>query len=186
MMTLTSIFTARRNGSKVAFVKQGDYIKEAWAPRTAVKHRSELHGIIASVRNFNSVPQSKDGWPCNCPIMSRSVLSHMSKSEAIAGLGRAMEPVARCPACGSAEGHPVHEALSDRVFFCAPGEWNLVRCDHCGSGYLNPRPGAETLAAAYSAYYTHGDASGVSEPPRSAWRKYRSAQRNAYLNARYG
>ena len=42
------------------------------------------------------------------------------------------------------------------------------------------------MAAAYSAYYTHGNASGVSEPPRSAWRKYRSAQRNAYLNARYG
>jgi SAM-dependent methyltransferase len=80
----------------------------------------------------------------------------------------------------------LHAGLRDRVFFCAPGEWNLYRCTSCGTGYLDPRPNAATIALAYSKYYTHGSAGDVGGAPRSWWRRRRTAQRNAYLNAYYG
>ena len=91
-----------------------------------------------------------------------------------------------CPTCGSAARELLHRALRDRVFFCAPGEWNLYRCTSCGTGYLDPRPDAATIALAYSKYYTHGSAGDVGGAPRSWWRRRRTAQRNAYLNAHYG
>jgi 2-polyprenyl-3-methyl-5-hydroxy-6-metoxy-1,4-benzoquinol methylase len=97
-----------------------------------------------------------------------------------------LEFLPHCPVCRSPDRKLLYENLRDRVFFCAPGDWNLFRCDRCGTGYLNPRPTPATIGMAYSSYFTHGDASGVEKPPRSRWRKYRAAQRNAYLNSRYG
>ena len=97
-----------------------------------------------------------------------------------------LEFVPACPVCGGTERELAHRGLRDRVFFCAPGEWNLFRCLSCGPGYLDPRPNAATVGLAYSQYFTHHSAASVVEPPRSAWRRHRTAQRNAYLNARYG
>ena len=54
------------------------------------------------------------------------------------------------------------------------------------SGYLDPRPTPGSIGQAYSKYYTHGNAVSVEKPPTSRWRQYRVAQRNAYLNERYG
>jgi 2-polyprenyl-3-methyl-5-hydroxy-6-metoxy-1,4-benzoquinol methylase len=65
------------------------------------------------------------------------------------------------------------------------GEWTLYRCIGCGTGYLDPRPTAATIELAYSTYYTHAAAGDVGATPRSWWRRRRTAQRNAYLNARY-
>src|SRR5256885_13686797 len=97
-----------------------------------------------------------------------------------------LEFIESCPVCRSGDRALLYRNLRDMVFFCAPGEWNLFRCDHCGTGYLDPRPNPETIAKAYASYYTHSDATRVEQPPRSLWRKYRTAQRNGYLNERYG
>jgi 2-polyprenyl-3-methyl-5-hydroxy-6-metoxy-1,4-benzoquinol methylase len=96
-----------------------------------------------------------------------------------------LEAVKACPACANTARELLHGGLRDRVFFCAPGEWNLYRCARCGTGYLDPRPNAATIAMAYSRYYTHDSAGDVGAAPRSWWRRRRVAQRNAYLNARY-
>jgi 2-polyprenyl-3-methyl-5-hydroxy-6-metoxy-1,4-benzoquinol methylase len=98
----------------------------------------------------------------------------------------ALEHLGHCPVCGKTDRQLVHPNVRDRIYFCAPGEWNVFRCSSCGAGYLDPRPNRETIADAYSTYYTHGDATKVEDPPRSGWRQFRVAQRNAYLNQCYG
>lgn len=97
-----------------------------------------------------------------------------------------LETVSACPVCGSAARQGAHRGLRDRVFFCAPGEWNLYRCAGCGAGYLDPRPDSATIGLAYASYFTHQSALGVEQPPRSAWRRHRTAQRSGYLNTHYG
>ncbi len=97
-----------------------------------------------------------------------------------------LETVSRCPICGKQDRKLAHSRLRDRVFRSAPGEWNLYRCGECGTGYLDPRPNRATIGLAYSKYWTHESACGVEKPPRSAWRRHRTAQRNSYLNAHYG
>jgi 2-polyprenyl-3-methyl-5-hydroxy-6-metoxy-1,4-benzoquinol methylase len=111
---------------------------------------------------------------------------HVPKADIEPWPADGLEFLSQCPVCRSSERKLLHEKLRDQVFFCAPGEWTLFQCEKCGSGYLNPRPNPKTIGKAYASYFTHGDASGVERPPRSAWRKYRTAQRNAYLNKRYG
>jgi 2-polyprenyl-3-methyl-5-hydroxy-6-metoxy-1,4-benzoquinol methylase len=114
-----------------------------------------------------------------------------SSGTAVAVLGSSwpetgLEPVKACPACGCAGRELLHKGLRDRVFFCAPGEWDLYRCARCETGYLDPRPNAATIALAYSRYFTHGSPGDAGATPRSWWRRHRVAQRNAYLNAHYG
>ena len=92
------------------------------------------------------------------------------------------EPVERCPVCGGAERTPLHLGLTDQVFRVAEGAWHLQRCSTCGSGFLDPRPTADTLGEAYAgAYYTH-------EPPRPEPPSAGLARRlrNGYANARLG
>jgi len=97
-----------------------------------------------------------------------------------------LENVPRCPVCGSSGRKLIHANLRDRVFCCAPGEWNLHQCNDCGSGYLDPRPTSATIGLAYSKYFTHGPTGGVDYAKASWWRRFRIAQRNSYLNAHYG
>jgi len=94
-----------------------------------------------------------------------------------------LERVVRCPVCGSAERALLYQALTDRVFFCAPGKWTLQRCAQCRSAYLDPRPTRNTIGLAYERYYTHAaeDSEGVSPITR-----LRRAVRNGYLNHRFG
>jgi hypothetical protein len=66
-----------------------------------------------------------------------------------------LEAVDCCPLCGCAERTMLHRDLTDRVFFCAPGGWHLYRCRGCEGAYLDPRPTSESIARAYSSYYTH-------------------------------
>lgn len=66
-----------------------------------------------------------------------------------------LETVSHCPVCGWEGRELLHKGLTDRVFFCAPGQWTLHRCTSCGSAYLDPRPTPETLGLAYREYYTH-------------------------------
>jgi len=97
-----------------------------------------------------------------------------------------LENVPRCPVCGGSDRKLTHAHLRDRVFGCAPGEWNLHECGQCGSAYLDPRPTPATIGLAYEQYCTHSPLAGVDYARASWWRRYRIAQRNGYLNEHYG
>ena len=92
------------------------------------------------------------------------------------------EAVDACPVCGEAARSVLHAELTDRIFFCAAGTWTLYLCDGCSSAYLDPRPAGETLALAYSRYYTHSAANGRHGKLSAVKRGFV----NGYLNARYG
>ena len=62
-----------------------------------------------------------------------------------------------CPICESVDSKKIYEELEDKVFFCAPGKWNLYKCEKCNSIYLNPRPNKKSIVKAYSKYFTHDD-----------------------------
>ncbi len=96
-----------------------------------------------------------------------------------------LESVPVCPLCRGRDRRLLYRGLRDRVCGCAPGQWTLYCCSACGAGYLDPRPSVSTIGLAYSRYFTHRSP-GAGQPPHSIWRKYRVAQRNAYLNAFYG
>lgn len=95
-----------------------------------------------------------------------------------------LEPVSMCPVCGSDNRVLMHKGLTDRVFFCAPGEWAMYRCESCASSYLDPRPTPETIGLAYQHYFTHNDLPDYFT--LSFYRKFRHRLANGYRNYRYG
>jgi 2-polyprenyl-3-methyl-5-hydroxy-6-metoxy-1,4-benzoquinol methylase len=94
------------------------------------------------------------------------------------------EAVSACPVCHSEERSLLHGGLTDRVFACVEGSWDLWRCAACDSGYLNPRPTKQTLHLAYARYYTH-QASGREKVPGSL-RDWRNRLAHGYARWRYG
>lgn len=59
-----------------------------------------------------------------------------------------------CPACQA----PVRGAAAwarQDDYRLMPDQWHIHRCNSCGSIYLNPRPDALSLSAAYTDYLTH-------------------------------
>lgn len=91
-----------------------------------------------------------------------------------------------CPVCGCPERELLHPELRDRIFFCAPGRWQMHRCSTCRAGYLDPRPTPATIGMAYEAYYTHDapdDQNFLSSGTFVGGRF--KALRNAYLNRRF-
>jgi 2-polyprenyl-3-methyl-5-hydroxy-6-metoxy-1,4-benzoquinol methylase len=95
-----------------------------------------------------------------------------------------LEPVNACPVCGSEKRELLHTGLTDRVFFCAPGEWAMYRCSVCESGYLDPRPTGNSIGLAYQRYFTHDEI--VDFRSLSFSRKVRRTLANGYRNWRYG
>ena len=97
----------------------------------------------------------------------------------------ALEQLGRCPVCNSPERMVLHEGLTDKTFFCAPGQWTLYRCDRCRAGYLDPRLNREHIGLAYREYYTH--AVDVRDArPGPGWGRVMLALRNGYKNHRFG
>lgn len=97
-----------------------------------------------------------------------------------------LEVVKHCPVCGSSQRHLLHEVLTDRVFFCAPGSWTLFTCESCGSAYLDPRPTPSSIGRAYAAYYTHAGHEPLPADRLSAPRRLRRTLLNGYRNWRFG
>ncbi len=97
---------------------------------------------------------------------------------------KGLEAVPNCPVCGSDKREVLHEGLTDRVFFCAPGKWSMYRCESCASAYLDPRPSIETISLAYQRYFTHDKA--PSFLSLSLLGKIRWRFANGYRNYRYG
>ena len=118
--------------------------------------------------------------------MKSSTLSATSQNAPGVWPDGGLESVPQCPVCGSGKRELAYDHLRDRLFGCAPGRWNLQRCDGCGSGYLDPRPTTATIGLAYANYVTHKPTGGVDYARASWWRRFRMAQRNRYLNANFG
>lgn len=89
--------------------------------------------------------------------------------------------VGNCAYCGSSARTVMHRAVSDVVFRTAPGAFVMMRCDDCGSGYLDPRPTDESIGRAYARYYTHD-----ADAPEPARGGLKAALSNGYRNWRYG
>ena len=98
---------------------------------------------------------------------------------------KGLERVEKCPACGSHARRLLYARLADRSYLCAPGRWNLFRCQECSCAYLDPRPDEHTAHIAYENYY-EGVAAHVPPARAGRWRRLRRALRNGYLNSRYG
>ncbi|MBP1152812.1 class I SAM-dependent methyltransferase [Methylocaldum sp. RMAD-M] len=97
-----------------------------------------------------------------------------------------LESVQACPVCGETRRETLYERLTDRVFFCAPGEWTLHRCLGCRSAYLDPRPTPDTIALAYRHYFTHeSPQTKAAVKPKNGLAGLKDRLRNGYLNHRY-
>jgi len=59
-----------------------------------------------------------------------------------------LQYLSECPVCGQRGRSLLHKGLTDRIFFCAPGSWDMYQCDTCESAFLNE----ETPYAASSPY----------------------------------
>lgn len=62
-----------------------------------------------------------------------------------------------CPICCSKDRSPLHGALLDRLFGCAPGHWQLHTCTACSIAYMDPRPTEASIGRAYASYFTHAE-----------------------------
>jgi 2-polyprenyl-3-methyl-5-hydroxy-6-metoxy-1,4-benzoquinol methylase len=96
-----------------------------------------------------------------------------------------LEPVATCPVCGSAKREILFDDLADRTFFVAPGRWTLKQCTDCRTGYLDPRPTADTIGLAYTNYYTHERVEQVAAEKLSPLRLWQRKLANGYKNRRF-
>lgn len=98
-----------------------------------------------------------------------------------------LEKLGRCPVCAETSRAILYDDLWDNTFFVAPGRWTMWQCSRCNSGYLDPRPGRETIARAYERYYTHASTSSAFvSGALTPLQKWRTALKNGYLNRRYG
>ena len=95
-----------------------------------------------------------------------------------------LDRVPDCPVCGTGARELLHENLADRVFYCAPGEWNMYRCKSCASAWLDPCPSPETIGLAYKQYFTHSKAPGSLSPGYLG--KLRQGLANGYRGYRFG
>lgn len=97
-----------------------------------------------------------------------------------------LEPVVNCPACNSDQREKLYEALTDRIFFCAPGNWTMFKCENCGSAYLDPTPSPDTIHLAYQSYYTHAAPKRSHTEELPPLRRFTRASANHYRNRRFG
>lgn len=97
-----------------------------------------------------------------------------------------IEPVVGCPVCGSTDRKELYAGLTDRVFECAAGRWDLYQCKGCESGYLDPRPTVSTIHLAYENYYTHKIPVALPAERLSWPRRMLRSLANDYCNDRYG
>lgn len=97
-----------------------------------------------------------------------------------------LEHLNQCPICGSSERQSLYQGLTDNTFYCAPGSWQLWRCQSCNSAYLDPRPSKDSIHMAYESYYTHTSTPAEQPGKLSGIKLFFQILTNGYLNARYG
>lgn len=97
-----------------------------------------------------------------------------------------LERVENCPVCGGIPRDQLYSGLTDRIFHCAPGAWNIYQCRGCRSAYLDPRPSLDSICLAYRNYYTHQGVQRSATAALSPLRKFARALVNGYRNRQYG
>lgn len=113
--------------------------------------------------------------------MTHHALSELSVSD------EDIETVQACPVCSSISSRLIYANLADETYFCAPGEWPMVICQECSSGYLSRRLTPSAIGSAYQNYYTHTDPLVVTHGGRkSPLRRILRYCFDRYLFARYG
>lgn len=96
-----------------------------------------------------------------------------------------LEKVQHCPVCKSLERERLYKGLTDQIFRCAPGYWDVYRCKCCRSAYLDPRPTPSTILMAYQSYYTHKRPKRQNVEESTLLQRLKLALVNGYLNRRY-
>lgn len=66
-----------------------------------------------------------------------------------------LENVELCPLCSGTKSNVLDSDLVDWMSAPPTGLWRMNACSDCGIAFLSPRPVSESIAAAYSHYYTH-------------------------------
>jgi SAM-dependent methyltransferase len=95
-----------------------------------------------------------------------------------------LEEVDICPGCGAVSADVEHENLLDHLQG-VPGRWNFIRCGHCASLFLSPRPTRNAFGKAYAeGYFTHESGSARNAADNGA--SFSWMLSNGYLNSRYG
>jgi 2-polyprenyl-3-methyl-5-hydroxy-6-metoxy-1,4-benzoquinol methylase len=61
----------------------------------------------------------------------------------------------KCPICQSEVRELRYADVTDRLFGCAPGHWQLFTCGNCQTAYVDPRPTEGSIGQAYGTYFTH-------------------------------
>ncbi|MEO7952640.1 MAG: class I SAM-dependent methyltransferase [Polaromonas sp.] len=91
-----------------------------------------------------------------------------------------LETVCACPYCASGNRTLAYPDVRDWSFGVAAGRWSYWRCGDCHALFLDPRPGAASIARAYGRYYTHGAA------PQPTWvAAFKQGLRNEYWSHRF-
>lgn len=93
-----------------------------------------------------------------------------------------LEILSNCPVCGYSKSKLLYKDLVDKIYFCAPGRWQLLKCACCGSAYLNPRPKENVISLTYAQYYTHQSYKRQETAELNFIRKLIRALANGYRN----
>lgn len=115
-------------------------------------------------------------------------VEHESKKELNVGAWPldGLERISTCPVCGGRERRKVYSDLTDRVFRCAPGKWDLFECGECKSSYIDPRPTQSTIGLAYASYYTHTKDLVAKKEKLNFFEWCKRSVANGYRNYKFG
>lgn len=113
-------------------------------------------------------------------------MSAVSNPDTVDWATNDLERVEVCPVCSSPDRQLLIGKLRDRIFYCAPGEWDLQDCARCHTGYLDPRPTPQSIHRAYENYYTHDHVTSQPAEQLGGFRKWQRMLANGYKNSRFG
>jgi 2-polyprenyl-3-methyl-5-hydroxy-6-metoxy-1,4-benzoquinol methylase len=96
-----------------------------------------------------------------------------------------LEWLGACPVCGSDARDALLTNLPDTLFYNAPGRWDYYQCQNCRSGYIDPRPTADSIGRAYDRYYTHEESKSLPPEELHGLKLVQRALANGYKNAKF-
>jgi 2-polyprenyl-3-methyl-5-hydroxy-6-metoxy-1,4-benzoquinol methylase len=73
-----------------------------------------------------------------------------------------LQRLGHCPVCQSTSRALRYADVTDRLFGCAPGHWQIYTCIECQTAYVDSRPTEGSIGRAYGTYFTHNDGKAVS------------------------
>lgn len=97
-----------------------------------------------------------------------------------------LQYIRNCPVCDSPEREIFLTGVDDKVFGIGGNGWTFLKCLHCTTLYLNPRPNESSIGRAYASYYTHSLPS--YDHNQFFWRhdNFKARLMTGYINKKYG